>query len=195
MRVGWGQRPGKLWRRVRLTDVSVVSVVTREGEGAAWVNRRLNLSAWVAPQLYDEAKGTTFAARDHMGKIPLYIGYGKDGSKWFASEMKVPTAPLRRPHVPHACTGGRCRQRTRPRCTDGGAARQFGSHAPEALMSKPYRHGTRRRPVGTQSTAGATPGHSGWCETKTARPSCTERRVKPPGILPVQVSPSAAGRG
>jgi asparagine synthetase B (glutamine-hydrolysing) len=29
------------------------------------------------------------AARDHCGIKPLYIGYGKGGSVWFASELKV----------------------------------------------------------------------------------------------------------
>jgi len=38
--------------------------------------------------LYDEKTGTWLAARDHIGIIPLYQGYGKDGSVWFASEMK-----------------------------------------------------------------------------------------------------------
>lgn len=28
------------------------------------------------------------AARDHVGIIPLYIGWGDDGSVWFSSEMK-----------------------------------------------------------------------------------------------------------
>uniref|UniRef100_A0A6U7YM09 asparagine synthase (glutamine-hydrolyzing) n=1 Tax=Eutreptiella gymnastica TaxID=73025 RepID=A0A6U7YM09_9EUGL len=31
---------------------------------------------------------TILAARDHMGICPLYIGYGKDDSVWFSSEMK-----------------------------------------------------------------------------------------------------------
>ena len=29
------------------------------------------------------------AARDHCGIKPLYIGYGKGGSIWFASELKA----------------------------------------------------------------------------------------------------------
>jgi asparagine synthetase B (glutamine-hydrolysing) len=29
------------------------------------------------------------AGRDHMGKIPCYVAYGKDGSVWFSSEMKT----------------------------------------------------------------------------------------------------------
>lgn len=42
-----------------------------------------------APQLVDEETGSFFAARDHMGLSSMYIGYGTDGSVWFASEMKV----------------------------------------------------------------------------------------------------------
>ena len=40
-------------------------------------------------QLYDAETGRIFAGRDHMGISSMYIGYGKDGSVWFASEMKV----------------------------------------------------------------------------------------------------------
>jgi asparagine synthase (glutamine-hydrolysing) len=40
-------------------------------------------------QVYDAESGKIFAARDHMGISSMYIGYGKDGSVWFASEMKV----------------------------------------------------------------------------------------------------------
>ena len=39
--------------------------------------------------LYDNATDTFIVARDPIGIIPLYIGYGKDGSIWFASEMKA----------------------------------------------------------------------------------------------------------
>jgi asparagine synthetase B (glutamine-hydrolysing) len=49
----------------------------------------------------DEKTGKVFAARDHMGKIPMYIAYGKDGSTWFASEMKV-RWPLRATALAHA---------------------------------------------------------------------------------------------
>ena len=38
--------------------------------------------------LFDKKEGRVYAARDHMGICPLYIGYGTDGSVWFASEMK-----------------------------------------------------------------------------------------------------------
>ncbi len=33
--------------------------------------------------------GEVYAARDHMGIVPLYYGVGRDGSTWFASEMKA----------------------------------------------------------------------------------------------------------
>jgi len=39
--------------------------------------------------LYDDFDGTYLVARDPIGIIPLYMGYGKDGSVWFASEMKA----------------------------------------------------------------------------------------------------------
>lgn len=41
--------------------------------------------------LYDgrPGKGTFFAARDPLGVTTLYQGWAKDGSIWFASEMKA----------------------------------------------------------------------------------------------------------
>lgn len=39
--------------------------------------------------LYDKEKDLFFAARDHVGKTPLYMGWGNDGSIYFASEMKA----------------------------------------------------------------------------------------------------------
>lgn len=36
----------------------------------------------------DNKNGTYLAARDPIGVCPLYIGWGADGSVWFASEMK-----------------------------------------------------------------------------------------------------------
>ena len=39
--------------------------------------------------LYDEDKDFYLAARDHVGVCPLYMGRAKDGSVWFASEMKA----------------------------------------------------------------------------------------------------------
>lgn len=39
--------------------------------------------------VYDKRDNSYIACRDHIGITPLYIGYGKDGSVWFASEMKA----------------------------------------------------------------------------------------------------------
>jgi len=39
--------------------------------------------------IYDKRKKTYFAARDHMGIEPLYVGWDKEGSIYFASEMKA----------------------------------------------------------------------------------------------------------
>jgi asparagine synthase (glutamine-hydrolysing) len=39
--------------------------------------------------LYDPKDGSYFVARDHMGIIPLYMGWDKDGATYIASEMKA----------------------------------------------------------------------------------------------------------
>ena len=39
--------------------------------------------------LFDRKTGYYGAARDHIGIASLYVGYGSDGSVWFASEMKA----------------------------------------------------------------------------------------------------------
>mmetsp|Transcript_4275 Transcript_4275/g.13327 ORF Transcript_4275/g.13327 Transcript_4275/m.13327 type:complete len:610 (+) Transcript_4275:1525-3354(+) len=39
--------------------------------------------------LFDRRTGEYAAARDHIGITSLYIGYAKDGSVWFASELKA----------------------------------------------------------------------------------------------------------
>lgn len=39
--------------------------------------------------IFDRRDSSFYAVRDHMGKTPLYIGYGSDGSTWLASEMKA----------------------------------------------------------------------------------------------------------
>ena len=38
--------------------------------------------------MYDKTTDTYFIFRDHIGKTPLYIGWGNDGSVYVASEMK-----------------------------------------------------------------------------------------------------------
>jgi asparagine synthetase B (glutamine-hydrolysing) len=42
--------------------------------------------------LLDNKNNTFMAARDPIGITPLYMGWGRDGSVWFASEMKALTA-------------------------------------------------------------------------------------------------------
>ena len=37
----------------------------------------------------DARTGHVYAARDHMGIVPLYYGYDIEGKVWFASEMKA----------------------------------------------------------------------------------------------------------
>jgi asparagine synthase (glutamine-hydrolysing) len=39
--------------------------------------------------LYDRREDLYYVCRDHMGITPLYIGWGNDGSIYFASEMKA----------------------------------------------------------------------------------------------------------
>ena len=39
--------------------------------------------------IYDRASKSFVAFRDHVGIVPLYLGYGRDGSIWVASEMKA----------------------------------------------------------------------------------------------------------
>ncbi|KAL7437635.1 hypothetical protein ACHAXH_004863 [Discostella pseudostelligera] len=39
--------------------------------------------------LYDKSNDTYFIFRDHVGKTPLYIGWGNDGSLYVSSEMKA----------------------------------------------------------------------------------------------------------
>lgn len=39
--------------------------------------------------IYDRRDDSYYAVRDHVGITPLYLGYGTDGSVWFASEMKA----------------------------------------------------------------------------------------------------------
>jgi len=41
--------------------------------------------------VYDSETKQFMAARDPIGIIPLYYGYGSDGSVWFASELKAIT--------------------------------------------------------------------------------------------------------
>ncbi len=50
--------------------------------------RAAGINGMFAFVLYDERTDRIVAGRDHAGIIPLYQGTGRDGSLWFASEMK-----------------------------------------------------------------------------------------------------------
>jgi len=57
-----------------------------EQQGSQFLKELRGMYAFV---LVDEKDGSFLAARDPMGIIPLYYGFGPDGSMWFASEMKA----------------------------------------------------------------------------------------------------------
>lgn len=57
-----------------------------EEEGTDFIKKLRGMYAFV---LFDEEKDRYIAARDPIGIIPLYYGYARDGSMWFASEMKA----------------------------------------------------------------------------------------------------------
>ena len=57
-----------------------------EKHGPEFVRELDGMFAYV---IHDRRDDTIVAGRDHMGKIPCYVAYGKDGSVWFSSEMKT----------------------------------------------------------------------------------------------------------
>jgi asparagine synthase (glutamine-hydrolysing) len=57
-----------------------------EEKGAGLANDLDGVFAFV---LSDEKTGNFIAARDPIGVVPLFWGWGEDGSIWFASEMKA----------------------------------------------------------------------------------------------------------
>ena len=50
---------------------------------------KCNINGMYAFALYDNVNDIYVIARDPIGIIPLYMGWGKDGSIWFSSEMKA----------------------------------------------------------------------------------------------------------
>ena len=56
-----------------------------QDKGVNFVDELNGIFAFV---LYDADKNTFFAARDHMGIIPLYMGWDANGTLYFASELK-----------------------------------------------------------------------------------------------------------
>ncbi|OUS43683.1 asparagine synthetase [Ostreococcus tauri] len=57
-----------------------------EQHGPGFVSELDGMFAFV---IEDRENDVIVAARDHMGKIPMYMANGKDGSVWFSSEMKT----------------------------------------------------------------------------------------------------------
>ncbi|CAM9141565.1 unnamed protein product [Ascophyllum nodosum] len=69
---------------------SIIPLYLAKGEGMLNVLRGM-FSFFI----YDKRDDSFFVARDHIGIIPLYIGWGDDGSVWVASEMKALVAGCR----------------------------------------------------------------------------------------------------
>lgn len=57
-----------------------------QSEGMAFIDKLNGIFAFV---LYDADQNLFFAARDHMGIIPLYMGWDAQGTLYFASELKA----------------------------------------------------------------------------------------------------------
>ena len=57
-----------------------------EKEGAAFINKLNGIFGFA---LYDTETGNYLVARDHMGIIPLYIGWDDDGTFYVSSELKA----------------------------------------------------------------------------------------------------------
>jgi asparagine synthase (glutamine-hydrolysing) len=68
------------------SDCEVILHLYQKYGDASFLAKLNGMFAFV---LYDEAHDRYIIARDHMGIIPLYIGHGKDGSVWVASELKA----------------------------------------------------------------------------------------------------------
>ncbi len=67
------------------SDCEVILALYRD-KGPSFVE---DLNGIFAFALYDEEKDLFMIARDHMGVIPLYIGYDDDGTVYVASELKA----------------------------------------------------------------------------------------------------------
>ena len=66
------------------SDCEVILGLYQE-KGVEFVDELNGIFAFV---LYDAENNTFFAARDHMGIIPLYMGWDASGTLYFASELK-----------------------------------------------------------------------------------------------------------
>lgn len=67
------------------SDCEVILALYRE-KGIDFIE---DLNGIFAFALYDEEKDEFLIARDHIGVIPLYIGYDEDGKVYVASELKA----------------------------------------------------------------------------------------------------------
>ena len=67
------------------SDCEVILALYEE-YGTDFIDRLNGIFAFV---LYDSENDSWLIARDHMGVIPLYIGYDKDGTVYAASELKA----------------------------------------------------------------------------------------------------------
>lgn len=67
------------------SDCEVILALYQE-EGPAFLDK---LNGIFAFSLYDAAKDEYFVARDHMGIIPLYMGWDENGTFYVASELKA----------------------------------------------------------------------------------------------------------
>ena len=66
------------------SDCEVILALYQD-KGVNFVDELNGIFAFV---LYDAVQNTFFAARDHMGIIPLYMGWDANGTLYFASELK-----------------------------------------------------------------------------------------------------------
>mmetsp|Transcript_52033 Transcript_52033/g.114186 ORF Transcript_52033/g.114186 Transcript_52033/m.114186 type:complete len:584 (+) Transcript_52033:85-1836(+) len=64
----------------------LMHMFVEDGAGFLKKHRVNGMYAFVA---FNENDGSFMAARDPIGIMPLYWGWGKDGSVWFSSEMKA----------------------------------------------------------------------------------------------------------
>ena len=67
------------------SDCEIILALYQE-KGADFVD---DLNGIFAFAIYDSNQDSYFIARDHMGIIPLYMGWDKDGTFYVASELKA----------------------------------------------------------------------------------------------------------
>jgi len=67
------------------SDCEIINALYRE-KGTAFLDELNGIFAFI---LYDEETKSYLVARDHIGIVPLYTGYDKQGNFYVASEMKA----------------------------------------------------------------------------------------------------------